>query len=616
MKILVIKTGALGDVVRTSFIAQALKDKYGDGNPEIYWITDKKAVSFFINNPYVEHVIREEDKNRLKDLIFDLVVNLEEDKENCLFASSLKKRKLIGAFLNKEGKVDYSIEGKYWFDMSRISKLGKRKANLLKKKNKKTHREIICEIVRVRDYKKYEPFLRLNGYQRKFANGFFRRYDLSKTDFIIGINTGSGERWPKELSVEKTVKLIDKLYKKYNAKILLFGGKNEIERNKEIHKFTKTPIIDTGTGNNLVEFPALVSVCNLFITTDTLGLHVALALKRKTIVLLGPTSNAEIDMYQLGEKVIAKSNCLSCYKENCKSMKKINIEEIFDAIRRVVSKKITLIITSFKEPRSIGKAIESALNQQTNYNLIVSAPDEQTLNVAREYAKKDKRVGVFQDPGKGKMFALNILFKKIEADILILTDGDVYTNKEAVNEICNLFLDPEIGCVSGRPTPIESRDTRYGYWANFLFDSAHEIRKEAFENSRFIECSLDTAEDTIIPYLFWEKGYKIGYAEKARVFVKNVDNWRDWIKQKTRTSKAHETLGKYADTKTTPRVKSFKTEASGIYELLGYPSNLKEFYWSLLLALSRLYMWGLVFYNIKIKRFEKVDNWERIESAR
>jgi ADP-heptose:LPS heptosyltransferase len=35
MKILIIKTGALGDVVRTSFIAQALKEKYKKLNPDL-----------------------------------------------------------------------------------------------------------------------------------------------------------------------------------------------------------------------------------------------------------------------------------------------------------------------------------------------------------------------------------------------------------------------------------------------------------------------------------------------------------------------------------------------------------------------------------------------------
>jgi len=36
MKILIIKTGALGDVLRTSFLAQALKDKYKKTNQKYF----------------------------------------------------------------------------------------------------------------------------------------------------------------------------------------------------------------------------------------------------------------------------------------------------------------------------------------------------------------------------------------------------------------------------------------------------------------------------------------------------------------------------------------------------------------------------------------------------
>lgn len=632
MNILIIKTGALGDVVRTSFIAQALKDKYSKSDSKIFWITSKKALPLFHNNPYVNKVVSQENKNSLKNIEFDIAINLEEDEENCRFTSSLKAKKIIGVFLNKEGKIDYTSDTNQWFDMSMISHSGIKKANILKAKNKKTHRELMSEILGIKNTKKYEPFLRLSSFQRKIANDFLRRHNLSRTDTIIGINTGSGERWPKELSIEKTVSLINALYKKFNAKILLFGGPEEINRNAEIIKLSRAPLISTGCGNDLMEFPALISVCNLFITSDTLGLHIALALKRKTISMIGPTSPAEIDMYNFGEKIIAKSKCICCYKSNCKSMEKISLGEVLNAVGKFLSTKISLIITAFKEPR-IRKAIESAISQKTNqdYEIIISAPDEETLRIAKEYSKKDKRIQLFKDPGKGKMFALNILIKKLNSDILILTDGDVWISDNSVEEITHLFLDPEIGCVTGKPTPIETRDTKYGYWANFLFEAAHKLRKSAFEQNKFIECSgylfafrkdknieipLDTAEDAIIPYHFWGKGYKIGYAENAKVFVKNVDNLKDWIKQKVRTTKAHETLEKYADIKTTPRVKSFKTEVSGISDLFNYPKSIKEFYWSALLAFFRFYMWGLVFYNSKIKKFKSVDNWERIESAR
>jgi len=289
---------------------------------------------------------------------------------------------------------------------------------------------------------------------------------------------------------------------------------------------------------------------------------------------------------------------------------------------------ISLVITSFKEPKTIGKAIESAINQKTShkYEIIVSAPDKETLDVAKTYDIK-----TFQDSGKGKMSALNLIFNNLKSDIIILTDGDVTISSNAVEEIANLFLDPKIGCVSGRPVPVEDKKTMYGYWANFLFEAAHKMRKSSFEKGGFIECSgylfavrnnnvrkipLDTAEDAVIPYDFWERGYKIGYAEKAEVYVRNVNNWREWISQKVRTTKAHETLEKYVDTKKTPRAKSFKTEARGYFDLINYAENLRELYWSNLLALSRFYMWLLVFYNTRIKKFKSVDAWERVESTK
>ncbi|MFA6023175.1 MAG: glycosyltransferase [Candidatus Pacearchaeota archaeon] len=629
MKILVIKTGALGDVVRTSFIAQALKEKYSAENPEVFWITDKSAFPLFSNNPYVTKIISQDEKDSVKTFCFDLVINLEESQELCQFASSLNSKDIIG-FILRDGKVTSTPSAKEWFDMSSLGK--KPQNDILKKKNKKTHRQIISEIVGV-DSQKYEPFLRLTDNQRKIADNFIKRHNLSRADLIIGINTGSADRWPKQLSIEKTVKLIDNLYKQFNAKILLFGGPKEIERNKKIISLSHSPIIDTGCGNDLLEFPALISVCSIFITTDTLGLHIALALKRKTICLVGPTSPAELDMYGLGEKIVADSSCICCYKSECKSMEKIDLKKVTNSVTNLIEQKIILLITAFKEP-NIAKAIEAAINQKTNkkYDIIISAPDEETLKIARQYEKKHKNISIFKDPGKGKSYALNLIFSSLKTDILILTDGDVHISDNSLEDISNLFLDPEIGCLTGRPYPEEKRNTKYGYWANFLFDAAHQIRKKAFQKNSFIECSgylfafrknkidkipLDVAEDSVIPYYFWEKGYKIGYAEHALVFVKNAETWKDWIKQKIRTSKAHETLEKYVDTSTTPRVKTFKNEAlKGMLAVIIYPNNLKEFFWTFELIFARLYMWLKVFFDTKFKNKHYGDAWERIESTK
>jgi cellulose synthase/poly-beta-1,6-N-acetylglucosamine synthase-like glycosyltransferase len=289
---------------------------------------------------------------------------------------------------------------------------------------------------------------------------------------------------------------------------------------------------------------------------------------------------------------------------------------------------ISIIITAFKEPQ-VGRAIESFLNQniKEKYEIIVSAPDKETQEIVKKY----KKAKLFKDPGKGKALALNLLFKKAKGEKIILTDGDVYVSENSVNELLKGFENPNVGCVAGRPVPTENKKTKYGYWANFLFDSAHRLRKRLASEGKFFQSSgylcaikngivkeipLDTADDAIIPHIISNKGYKIAYAEKALVFVKNVNNWNDWISQKLRCARAHENLGKYIDLRKNPRTKTFSHEAKGILYLFSYPKTLKEIFWTIELIFARLYLWILVFFEVYVKKKYHKDNWERVESAR
>ncbi|MEM0465199.1 MAG: glycosyltransferase [Candidatus Pacearchaeota archaeon] len=632
MKILIVKTGALGDVVRCTFLAQALYDKYKKNNPKIYWLTEKNAAVFFKNNNYVDKVFTLEKKEKLKKIFFDIIVNLEEDEELVKFSTFLRHKEFIG-FIYKNNLVSYTPSAKEWYDMSL---LGEKPMNdILKRKCKKSHRQLMSEIIGV-NYRKYEPHLRLSNYQLKLSDKFAKKNNIKPGEVVIGLILGGADRWPKQLPVNLSIKLIDKIYKKFKCKIILFGGPNEKVRNKEILSKIKSPIIDSGTDNSIEDFISIINVCTHVISTDTLGLHIALGLKKKTLCLIGPTPPYEKDMFGLGKRIVAKSKCVGCLKKNCKSMEKISISEIIYELNKLIAKpKLAIIITAFREPK-IKRAIDSILNQEINYDydLILSAPDDETLSVLDSY-KKLKNLKKFKDPGKGKNLALNLLLKKLskeDYDILVLTDGDVYLKNNSINELVKLFENPSIGCVSGRPFPEEDRNSNFGYFANFLFEEAHKMRKRYFENNKFLEASgylfafrnkiidsfpLNTAEDTIIPYYFYEKGYRIGYSDNAIVYVKNVNNWKDWINQKTRTSISHENLDRYVDTKKIPRQKTFMNEAKGAFNLIFvYPKNFHEFFWSLELMFARLYMWMKVFYDKKIKGKEHSDAWQRIESTK
>ena len=98
---------------------------------------------------------------------------------------------------------------------------------------------------------------------------------------------------------------------------------------------------------------------------------------------------------------------------------------------------ITIIITSFKEPQSVGKAIEAVLANKIKekYELLVAAPDKETGAVIQSYSRKHKQVKYFKDKGRGKANALNELFQRAKGDILILTDGDVFMSTNAISAL-------------------------------------------------------------------------------------------------------------------------------------------------------------------------------------
>ena len=287
---------------------------------------------------------------------------------------------------------------------------------------------------------------------------------------------------------------------------------------------------------------------------------------------------------------------------------------------------ISIIITSFNEP-NLERAIKAILNQKINYKyeLIVIAPDKEAKNLTKKY-----KIKYFKDAGKGKSFAINLLLKKIKSEILIFTDGDVYLGNNSINELLELFKNPKIGVVTGRPVSVNKKNDVFGYWSHLLFYGAHKIRKKLFSQGKFLECSgylfafrnnvieefpLDVAEDSIIPYMFYIKNYKIGYAEKALVYVKNPDNFKDWLKQRKRTAKAHETLTKYYPN--FPRVKSFWNEIKiGLFWALSYPKTIKEMYWTISLFFARAYMWLLALTESKLWKKEYKDAWERVHSTK
>lgn len=312
INILVIKLDAVGDVLRTTCILSELKEKYRDS--EITWITRESALPLFENNHLVEHVLSYESTEAMLYTAvqeFDLVISLDAARDSAVLASRVKAKQKIGFGLDAKGHVyPFNKEGVGWLEMGAFDQK--------KKANTRSYQDLMLEICGLSAAKK-DISLVLSDGEKAFANDFVLKHPMMRKKLKVGINTGASPRWQyKQWTMDGFSSLIRLIIDKTDWVVLLYGGPHEVDRNAQLASIDPTRIIDTGTGNSLRRFFALVSLCDVFFTGDTLALHVATALKKKVVAYFGPTSSAEIDSYG-GQiiKVQSDLDCLVCYKPRC-----------------------------------------------------------------------------------------------------------------------------------------------------------------------------------------------------------------------------------------------------------------------------------------------------------
>lgn len=309
-KILIIKLDAIGDVLRTTSLLHALKEKHPGSH--ITWLTKYNARELFTNNNLIDTLLFLENPEltaRLMTEEFDLVINTDASPVNCSLASLAKGKEKKGFILDAKGRVKpVNQEAVEWLEMGAFDHL--------KKANKKTYQQIIHEICGL-PFNNGEIIINLTDSEKAFRHKFLKDNNLDKYEIVIGLNTGSSRRWKlKQWRFEGYTELISKLNENGKTAVLLYGGKEEEEKNALL-KARFPNVIDTGTGNSLREFFALMDIPDIVITGDTLALHVASALKKNIVCLFGPTSYNEIEDYGRIKKVYPKLDCLVCYKQEC-----------------------------------------------------------------------------------------------------------------------------------------------------------------------------------------------------------------------------------------------------------------------------------------------------------
>ena len=325
MNILIVKLGALGDVLRTTSILRPLRRKYRAAN--IAWLTSKPAEALLQTNPLIDTVcvMGGSVPAALTKHPWDLIVSLEEDAQACRWVNRIRAREIVGAYLNAQGRPVYTASSAPWFDMGVLNRGDDGSldtANRLKKKNTRTYPELLARILGLslaRYPQEYRPILVLNERDRRANEEFRNRHGIGSRERLIGINLGSGTRWlSKQPSVETTVQWIRMLHQRFGRRMILLGGPDEVERNRAICERSGVPLMDAGTGHTICGFASLIDLCELVVTADTLALHLASALRKKIVAVFGPTSPAEIELYGDGVKLLPPKPCRCYYRPRCR----------------------------------------------------------------------------------------------------------------------------------------------------------------------------------------------------------------------------------------------------------------------------------------------------------
>lgn len=314
-KILIIKLGALGDVIRTTPLLERIDQEYP--NSIIYWISfSPQLLPYLVGHPMTftaENIAIVEETN------FDIMINLDKDLEACSLAKKISATKKIGYTLHHGAPIpiDKNAEHKYYTGLF----------DDVSKKNTKSYPEEIFEIC--------GWTFKGEKYQIKKIKSN-KSWNISKDKKVIGLNTGCGSRWKTRLWPEDYWVELAKNLQKQDYEVILLGGEYEHERNKRIQQKSGAKYFGHF---HLTQFIDLVDQVDLVVTAVTMAMHITIALEKKIVLFNNIFNKNEFELYGLG-KILEPPNCACYYANECEKecMSKISVEEVEETIQNLINR--------------------------------------------------------------------------------------------------------------------------------------------------------------------------------------------------------------------------------------------------------------------------------------
>ncbi|HPO16762.1 MAG TPA: glycosyltransferase family 9 protein [Candidatus Hydrogenedentes bacterium] len=288
MRILVLQTTRMGDVLQTSPLIQQIRDKHPDAHITVMVRNMGKGI--VQRHPAVDDVIlydedsfffdlRARDSNRflrayrttdamihrLREQRFDLVYNVTHSIASAMLLKLLEIPNVYGAHLSDDWHFVLRGPWTAYFFMSVFS----RDYNDLN----------LCDITR--NFASDAPPCRklifeLHDEEQRFVNTLLAEHQVREKDFVACLQLGASEN-NKRWSEERFAALAKLLAGRYNAKIFLIGVKDEAVFGDMFAKHAPGVAIPLYGKTTVPQLAALLKRTNILVTNDTGTMHIAAA---------------------------------------------------------------------------------------------------------------------------------------------------------------------------------------------------------------------------------------------------------------------------------------------------------------------------------------------------
>lgn len=303
------KHGALGDVVRTSWLLPGLHERFGPAT-RIDWLTAPGAADLLRFNPFIDRVLTAATRLRPR---YHWVLSLDDEQNAIEAASSVSCERFSGALL-RDGRPGYTEDVAPWFDMGLLSRFGKARADAMKVQNTASHAALFSSMLGV-------PVTRATFFNSARREARWRSMlRRGSSGVVFGINPFAGGRWPaKALPAAALSDLLQHLLGAATSgvgRIVLFSE----ERARAEALIADLPanlagrVVVPDTSESTLDLAAAIRAVDYLVTTDSLALHLAVAQSVPNLSFYAPTSAAEIETFGTGVKLLSTAPDYCSYR--------------------------------------------------------------------------------------------------------------------------------------------------------------------------------------------------------------------------------------------------------------------------------------------------------------